>query len=214
MWRLLCYRGTGGEVWASLEARAAVGDNRGGVASVHQERAEPTIGRPGACLSQALLGNTRHVSELRPKQWSTMSRWLLLPKPQTRTLRQRERRLRNRHAADTSRGSIRRRETAPGPHEAMSRPVTRASQALGAGRSRCRQGLAADLRGATSRAQRPRGMCGNEPRTGGHGTAKEPYGVRRYPEGLVPRTDRDGAAGRGAGDVHGHLAPPPRSAQY
>ena len=60
-----------------------------------------------------------------------------------------------------------------------------------------RQGLTADLRGATSRAHRPRGTCGNAPRPGGHGTVKETYGFRRCSEGLVPRADRDGAAGRG-----------------
>ena len=65
--------------------------------------------------------------------------------------------------------------------------------------------IAADLVGGT---------CGNVPRTGGHRTAKETYGFRRCPEGLVPRADRDGAAGGGSGDVHRGLAPPPRSAQY
>src|SRR5262249_14902254 len=43
---------------------------------------------------------------------------------------------------------------------------------------RGRHGLTAGLRGAPSRAHRPRGTCGNVPRTEGHGTAKETYGVR------------------------------------
>ena len=46
----MAYRGTGGEVWASLEARAAVGDNRGASRlSIRSVRTQPSGDQAHVC---------------------------------------------------------------------------------------------------------------------------------------------------------------------